>query len=162
MEELKRIQTKRNYVDYGMMLKYRKDEKFDIEPHFNILFNHATNNQIGGTDANARDYIYGFNLNWTLPYNWTLATDINLFQRRGYGLGMNTDDVIWNAQLTRSWMKGRLLTRLTAYDILNQVHHNSYIITAEGYQSKWEKGLSRYALLSLFYRIDIKPKKAQN
>ena len=162
MEELKRIQTKRNYVDYGMMLKYRKDEKFDIEPHFNILFNHATNNQIGGTDANARDYIYGFNLNWTLPYNWTLATDINLFQRRGYGLGMNTDDVIWNAQLTRSWMKGRLLTRLTAYDILNQVHHNSYIITAEGYQSRWEKGLSQYVLLSLFYRIDIKPKKARN
>lgn len=77
-------------------------------------------------------------------------------------MGMNTDDVIWNTQLTKSWLKGRLRTRLTAYDILNQMHHNSYIITAEGYQSRWEKGMSRYALLSLFYRIDIKPKKARH
>ena len=161
IEELKRIQTERNSVDYEIMLQYRKNEKFDIEPHFNFRINHATNNQVGGTDANARDYIYGFNINWALPYNWTLATDFNLFQRRGYGFGMNTDDVIWNTQLTRSWLKGRLLTRLTAYGILNQVHHNSYIITAEGYQSKWERGLSRYFLLSIFYRIDIKPKKAR-
>ena len=42
------------------------------------------------------------------------------------------------------------------------MHHNSYIITAEGYQSRWEKGMSRYALFSLFYRIDIKPKKARH
>lgn len=90
------------------------------------------------------------------------ATDLNLFQRRGYGMGMNTDDVIWNTHLTKNWLKGRLQTRLTAYDILNQMHHNSYIITAEGYQSRWEKGMSRYALLSLFYRIDIKPKKARH
>lgn len=161
-EELKRIQTNRNCIDYEVKLKYRKDETFDIEPHINILINHATNNQGRGTAANARDFIYGFNINWTLPYNWTLATDLNLFQRRGYGMGMNTYDVIWNTRLTRSWLKGRLLTRLTAYDIFNQVHHNSYIITAEGYQSRWEKGLSRYVLLSLFYRIDIKPKKARN
>lgn len=161
-EALRRIQTNRNSIAYEMKLKYRKDEKFDIEPHFNLLINHATNSQGFGTAANARDLIYGLNINWTMPYNWMLATDLNLFQRRGYGMGMNTDDVIWNTQLTKSWLKGRLQTRLTAYDILNQMHHNSYIITAEGYQSRWEKGMSRYALLSLFYRIDIKPKKARH
>lgn len=154
--------TRRSRIDYKVQLMYRKNEKFDITPHFNFVLNHATGNQASSLNANARDYIYGLDMSWRLPYGWLMATDVNMFMRRGYGAGMNTEDIVWNAQLTKNWMKGKLQTRLTAYDILNQVHLNTYTITANGYQAQWQKGLSRYALLSVFYRIDIKPKKSIN
>ncbi len=153
--------THRTRIDYKVQLMYRQNEKFDITPHFNFVLNHASGNQAGSLNANARDCIYGFDMNWTLPYGWLMATDFNIFMRRGYGAEMNTDDIVWNIQLTKNWMKGKLQTRLTAYDILNQVHLNTYTITADGYRVQWQKGLSRYALFSVFYRIDIKPKESR-
>lgn len=157
--EAGRICTKRSLIDYKVQVTYRKSEKFDVAPHFNFVLNRATGNQAAGLDANARDYVYGCDLHCTLPRQWLVGTDINLNMRRGYGMGMDTDDVIWNAQISRNWLKGKLQTRLVAYDILNQVHLNTYSITAAGYQALWQKGITRYALLSMFYRIDIIPKK---
>lgn len=158
MTEPERVDIRKLRLSYDVGLTYRRNEHFDIQPHFNFILNQASNNQARSLEAHAKDIVFGLTTHWSMPYGWKLATDINMIHRLGYSEGMNTNDLMWNAQIQRSWLKGRLQTRLTAYDIMNQVHLNTYSISVDGYQSHWQKGLTRYLLASVFYRIDLKPK----
>ena len=57
----------------------------------------------------ATDFSYGLNLTWRMPWQLLLATDLKMYSRRGYGdASMNTDDLVWNASLSRAFFKGRL------------------------------------------------------
>lgn len=159
--DMQEIAIKRYRLDYDIQLTYRKNEKFDIQPHFNFVLNAGNSNQQSMFDTIARDYIYGINTHWALPYGWNLNTDLNMHQRRGYANGMNTNSFVWNAEITKTWLEGKLQTRLTAYDILNQMHLNTYNISAEGYTSSWRRGLTRYVLLSLYYNFEMKPRKSK-
>ena len=50
------------------------------------------------------------------------ATDLKQYSRRGYGdKSMNTDDLVWNASLARSFCKGRL-TLCNVYLCLQLLH----------------------------------------
>ncbi len=154
-----RIDIRKLKLSYDIGLTYRKNEHFDIQPHFNFTLNQASNNQACSLEAHAKDFVYGLTAHWSMPYGWKMATDINMIHRRGYSRVMNTNDLMWNAQIQKAWLKGKLQTRLTAYDLLNQVHLHTYSISVNGYQSHWQKGLTRYLLASVFCRIDLKPKK---
>ena len=52
-------------------------------------------------------YSYGASTNITMPWKMTLATNIANQSRRGYrDSSMNRDELIWNAQLAQSLLKG--------------------------------------------------------
>ena len=57
----------------------------------------------------------------------TSATDMKMFSRRGYsGSAMNTDDLVWNASLSRSFHKRKLTARLEGFDILSQQYNATH------------------------------------
>lgn len=159
--EPQKIDIRKLKLSYDIGLTYRNSDNFDILPHIGIVLNQASNNQMHSLTAHAKDFVYGLTTHWSIFYGWKLVTDINMIHRRGYSEGMNTNDMMWNAQVQKTWLKGKLQTRLTAYDLLGQVHLNTYSITVNGYQSHWQKGLTRYLLASVFYRVDLKPKRSK-
>ena len=67
-----------------------------------------------------------------MPWNMMLATNIDMNSRRGYSdASMNTNELIWNAQLSQSFLKGNALTlSLQFYDILKQKSNFSRMIDA--------------------------------
>lgn len=112
-------------------------------------------------DTDIYDYQYGGNLQYTVPVlDLTIATDINMFSRRGYRSDlMNTDDLVWNAQLTRSFLKGRLTAKLQAFDILHRLSNVQYTINAQGRSETWYNCIPRYVMLTAVYKFSKKPAK---
>ena len=72
---------------------------------------------------------------------------------------MNTDDLVWNASLSRSFLKGKLTARLEGFDILSQLSNTQYNVNAQGRYEQWRNALSRYAMLHLIYKFSVMPKR---
>lgn len=109
----------------------------------------------------ANDIQYGFNATYTIPTLLiTVATDMTMYSRRGYESSMmNTDELVWNAQMTRSFFKGTLTAKLQAYDLLQNIHSRRYSVNSQGRTETWYNYIPRYVMFSLAYKFTRKPKK---
>ena len=95
-----------------------------------------------------------------LPLQMELNTDLNLYTRTGYAdARLNTTDLVWNARLTRPFLKGRLLLMLDGFDLLGQLDNVTRIVNAQGRTETYTNVLPRYALLHVVYRLNKQPKK---
>lgn len=108
----------------------------------------------------ATDFSYGANAIINMPWNMQLSTDLMMYSRRGYtGSSMNTNDLVWNARLSYTAMKGKLTFMLDAFDILNQINNVTRVVNAQGRTETFTNALPRYALLHVAYKFNIMPKK---
>ena len=125
---------------------------------------HSRSRREGFEPINVFDYQYGANLQYTIPMlELNLSTDIKMFSRRGYGSPeMNTDDLAWNAQLSRSFLKGRLTAKLTAYDILRQISTKAFSINAQGRTETRYNCIPRYVMFSLAWKFTKKARQGGN
>ena len=77
--------------------------------------------------------------------------------RRGYAdNSMNTDELIWNAQVSQSFLRGNALTvSLQLYDILQQQSTISTIISASQRSDTEYNAVTSYAMLHVIYRLNL-------
>ncbi len=95
-----------------------------------------------------------------LPLQMELNTDLTLYTRTGYAdARLNTTDLVWNARLTRPFLKGRLLLMLDGFDLLGQLDNVTRIVNAQGRTEIYTNVMPRYALLHVVYRLNKQPKK---
>ena len=95
-----------------------------------------------------------------LPWQLQLSTDISLYMRRGYvDESMNTDQWVWNARLSRPFLKGKLLVMLDGFDLLGQLDNVTRTVNAQGRTETYTNSLPRYALLHALYKFNKQPKK---
>ncbi len=112
-------------------------------------------------DINAYNFTYGGQVQYTIPgVKLTAQTDLMMFSRRGYNASeMNTNDLVWNAQLTRAFWKGNIVAKLQAYDLLHQLSNKVYTVNAQGRTEMWYNTIPRYVMLSLAFKLSKSPKK---
>lgn len=121
------------------------------------MWRHSSSSRTGFLTINARDFSYGFTLKYKLPLDIQLATDMNMFSRRGYQTAeMNTNDLIWNASLTRPFFKGKLVCTLEGFDLLHQLSSTSYVVNAQGRTETWKNTIPSYAMLHIVYKFSKK------
>ena len=103
------------------------------------------------------DFSYGASANVQMPWNMMLATNIDMNSRRGYSdASMNTNELIWNAQLSQSFLKGNALTlSLQFYDILKQKSNFSRMIDAYRRTDTEYNSVNSYAMLHVIYRLNL-------
>ena len=95
-----------------------------------------------------------------LPLQMELNTDMTLYTRTGYAdAHLNATDLVWNARLTRPFLKGRLLLMLDGFDLLGQLDNVTRIVNAQGRTETYTNVLPRYAMLHVVYRFNKQPKK---
>ena len=95
-----------------------------------------------------------------LPWKLDLSTDLTLYSRTGYADdALNTNDLVWNARLSRPFFKGRLLVLFDGFDILGQLSNVTRILNAQGRTETYTNVMPRYALLHIVYRLNKQPKK---
>ena len=95
-----------------------------------------------------------------LPWKLELNTDLTLYTRTGYADdALNTNSLVWNARLSRPFLKGRLLVMLDGFDLLGQLDNVTRTINAQGRTETCTNVLPRYALLHVVYRFSKQPKK---
>lgn len=111
-------------------------------------------------NISAGDFRYGMEARLELPWDVQLATDITMYSRRGYdSKDMNTDDLVWNARLSKRFWKNRLTFMVDGFDILHQLSGTNFLIDGQGQKETCHNVIPHYVMAHLVYRLNIKPKK---
>ncbi len=103
------------------------------------------------------NFSYGGNTKITFPWGSNLSTDFHVFSKRGYSdETLNTNELIWNAQLSHSFLRGKVLTvMLQWYDILHEQTTFSRMVNANGWRDQEVNAITSYAMLHVSYRLNF-------
>ncbi len=140
-------------------LTYRRDwtSGYQLEANTNasVQYNHSRSTATAASNLDTYRFSYGASLNLTFPWGMTLSSDISQQSRRGYSdETMNTNELIWNAQLSQRFLKGKKLTvSIKAQDILNRRDDVSRNITATMRTDSRSETVNSYWMLSVTYRF---------
>ena len=86
-----------------------------------------------------------------------LSTDFHVYSKRGYSdATLNTNELIWNAQLSYSFLRGKALTvMLQWYDILHEQTNFTRNVSANGWTDREVNAITSYAMLHVSYRLNV-------
>jgi hypothetical protein len=146
-------------INEHLGVEYQK-EKLTIGISGDVSWRRSTSHRQNFESISAFDYNYGGLLRYTIPWlELSVATDLRMYSRRGYQSEMmNTDDLVWNAELARSFFKEKLTLKFTAFDLLHRLSNKQYSINAQGRTETWNNCIPRYLMLSVAYKFNAKPK----
>lgn len=128
----------------------------EIELDGDVNYNHARNKLQASGNLDTWTFSYGGSMSLTAPWGTSIATDIHNRSRRGYNdQSMNTNELLWNAQISQTFLKGKNLTvMLQFYDILNQQSNFSRALSAMSRTDTWYNSINSYAMLHVVYRFN--------
>lgn len=69
---------------------------------------------------------------------------------------MNTNELVWNARLTKSMMHGNMQIHLDALDILGNLSNVRRTINAQGRTETFYNVIPSYAMLHVAWRLNKK------
>lgn len=151
--------VKHHIISQNLNLSYNR-ENLRLELAGNFAWNTARRELDKNNDISAFDFNYGLSGQYTFPWKIQLATDLKMYSRRGYEeSSMNRDELVWNASVSRPFLKERLIVKVDAFDILNQLSNTRYIVNGQGRTEIWQLCMPRYAMLRVAYRFNKNPKK---
>ena len=153
-----------NYRTSGdLSLRYNPRKGFSVEAKGRCEFLKQTSDRKGFTTNRSTDYSYGIAAGWKATKRLEVESDIMTYARTGYSdRSMNTTDWVWNASASYAFGKKKgWIVRAAGFDLLHQLSTFQRQINEQGYVEMWNNTISSYALLSLIYRIDIKPRKTK-
>ena len=118
---------------------------------------HTENRLQASNNLTTWNYNYGGNTRITFPWGSSLSTDFHCFSRRGYDdETLNTNELLWNAQLSHSFLKGKVLTvMLQWYDILREQTNFTRTVNANGWRDQEVNAITSYAMLHVSYRLNL-------
>ena len=148
--------TKSVTINQRLAASYR-NEWFEFELNGSLRYTHSRNDLQSSNNLDTWQFSYGAMLGITAPWGTALTTNINMQSRRGYNdTSMNTNELIWNAQVSQSFLKGKPLTvMLQIYDILRQQSTFSRSVTAMGRTDTEYNSINSYAMLHVIYRLNL-------
>lgn len=137
--------------DYAY-IQYQKGE-LNIRASGDIAWRHSEGHMRDFATLNALDYHYGLSVHYTLPHvKTTLMADGTMYSRRGYGTAMlNTDDFVVNASVSQPLLKGKLIARIEAFDLLHNLSATQYEVNAQGRTETWYRSLPHYVMAHFVY-----------
>ena len=137
---------------------------FDIGINGSVNYQHARATLQKNANMDTWNFSYGANANLTLDCGFSLSTDIRMSSRRGYSSSsMNTNELLWNAQISQSFLKGRPATiSLQFYDILHKQSNVSRTLTATMRSDSWNNAINSYIMVHFIYRLNIFPGGKKN
>lgn len=159
-DNIKKMSTKSKTKQLGLNQRlefgYRNDW-FEASINGNVNYNHSRNNVVKNNDLDTWNYSYGADMNIRLPWGTTIATDISQNSRRGYAqANMNTNELLWNAQISHSFLRGNALTiSLEVSDILGEQSNISRVVNAMSSSDSRTNSIYQYGMLRCIYKLNI-------
>lgn len=144
----------------GAYIQYSKDA-VNVRATVDVKQRHSEGKMQSFKTLDATDLQYGLSGRYTLPMlNTTVSASANMYSRRGYGASsMNTDDFVLNASVSQPFMKGKLIARVEAFDVLHQLSSTQYEVNAQGRTETWYRSLPNYVMLHVVYHWNKNPNK---
>ena len=134
-----------------------RNEWLEVELDGSFNYTHARNQLQSQSDLDTWQFAYGATLNLSLPWGMRLSTDMHQNSRRGYSdASMNTNELVWNAQLSQGLLKGNALTlSLQLVDILHRQSNFSRTINAIQRADTEYNSINSYAMFHAIYRLNL-------
>ena len=134
-----------------------RNEYFEFELNGSVNYNHSSNNLQSNSKMNTWNFNYGFNTTYNAPWGTQLTTNLGMTSRRGFSdSSANTDELIWNAQIAQSFLKGRPLSvRLEFYDLLHQQSNFSRTVSSLMRSDTEYNSITSYVMLRVNYRLNL-------
>lgn len=160
MIDLHRSVVKSFYADEMLKLEYRPSSDLSIGFKGDLHYQHSRSRREDFSTINVIDFDYALTTQIVLPWNMQLSTDLTMYSRRGYSdKSMNTNELVWNARLSKRLLKDRLTLMVDGFDILGNLSNVRRTINAQGRTETWSNVIPRYVLFHVSYRFNKQPKK---
>ena len=139
-----------------LSLSYRNDW-LELSLDGTLAYNHAKNKLQPNSNLDTWQFSYGPSMTLTAPWGTSLNTSLSCSSRCGYSdASMNTDEFVWNAQLSQGFLKGKPLTvMLQFYDLLHQQSTFSRAISSVSRTDTEYNAINSYAMLHVVYRMNL-------
>jgi hypothetical protein len=153
---ISKMTTKQTGIGERLGGSYRNDW-MEFELNGAVRYNYVYNALQPNSNLSTWAFNYGFNTTLQAPWGMQFTTSLNMSSRRGYSDdAANTNELIWNAQISQSFLKGKPLSvRLEFYDILGQQSNFSRSISAMSRTDNWYNSINSYVMLRATYRLNL-------
>lgn len=124
----------------------------------NADFRFSANTNSLQPENNLRTFNYGIGGYTTvyLPWDLKLESDITWSTNSGYADGYKQNEVLWNASLSKSFLRAKQATiRFKAYDILQQRSNISRTVSSTMIADRQYNTLTSYFMVHFIYRFNI-------
>ncbi|MBR1521470.1 MAG: TonB-dependent receptor [Bacteroidaceae bacterium] len=130
---------------------------FDIRANGSLTWSKSTSDIVEASNQNTFNFHYGLSSSGNFDNGFGFSTDIGMSSRRGYSsASMNTNELIWNAQISYRFLKNRQATlSLQAFDILHNRSNISRAITAYSRRDTETNSISSYVMAHFIYRLNM-------
>lgn len=103
--------------------------------------------------VNTFQLYYNFRITSHLPWNLHFNTSCRVETRYGFNdRSLYGANVLWDADLSRTFLKDRLTVKLQAHDLLNDNRYTYVSFNSRSRIETWTNSLPRYFMLILSYR----------
>ncbi len=160
-----------NNMNEGLRFTYRQDfggtvsedlgepynrNTLELNAHGNFGYNSSRATATAASNLDTYTYSYGCSAHLNFWFGLNISSDISQQSRRGYSDDlMNTNQLIWNAQATYSFLSRRqAILTLRWNDILRQRDMVSRSITATSRTDSDSDRITSYVMLSFTYRLN--------
>ena len=135
---------------------YRNDW-LEVELNGALNYRYTRSKLQSAVNLDTWQYSYGANISLTAPWGTSLSTSLNMNSRRGYNdKSLNTNELIWNAQISHGFLKGKsLVVMLQFYDLLQRQSNISRSITASMRSDTEYNSINSYAMLHINYKLNL-------
>ncbi len=131
--------------------------KLEVMLDGNVNYQHSRNKLQPNANLNTWQFNYGGQLLLRLPSGFEVSTNIHERSRRGYNdPSSNTNELIWNGQISKTFLKDKtLVVALNFYDLLGQQSNYDRWINATSRSDTRYNSINSYAMLHVRYRLNI-------
>lgn len=159
-QDMERQDIDNDFISATLGLRFKLPQRSWLSLSGGTNWNNTTSTSSDFGKVRTTNYNADFTAYIELPANIIVQTNLNWLKDAGYAQSsLNVSRWIWNASLEKSILKGDLVFKLRANDILNQKRPLNVLITENRYEERWHNTLGRYAMLSVAYKFRKSPKK---
>jgi hypothetical protein len=143
-------------VNPSISLSFRNDW-LSISLNGRTTYARTDNRLQASNNLTTWNFSYGAEMNLNFPFGLSFTTDVSESSRRGYSTAaMNTNEFLWNAKLSQSFLKGNALTiSLEWNDILQNRSNISRTLTAMQSSDSEYNSIYSYGMIHIIYKLNI-------
>lgn len=146
--------TQTGNVAERMALSYRNDH-FDISLSGKVNYQKSHNEQRQSGNRETMDYEARLDANFNLPWSIILSSDLSYRYYDGYQDGFDNHELIWNAQIAKSFLKNNSATiRFKVLDLLGKQNNLSRKVSESAIVDTRYNSLGSYFLLQFSYKLN--------
>ena len=148
--------TRTTNVRERLNVSFRNDW-LEVVVDGSVNYQHSRNELQPSANLDTWHFSYGGQVMVRTPFGLEISTNLHENSRRGYNdPSSNTNELIWNGQISKSFLRSKtLVVALNFYDLLGQQSNYERWVNATSRSDTRYNSINSYAMLHVRYRLNM-------